>query len=418
MSKQEARFRMRPGNHWKGEAANPFFAALVGALIALVVGYLLSYIFSLMGLGALIGDNSWNFKETLPLAGLNYYAAQHVPIKGFVPNEAAAWITLPITIWGIIPAVALMTGGFVAGRMRDAAGRWAIIGSAIGAGVLHMLALLACAPLLSAEFVSTAVPAIQGFELSPPDLSYRPVEGAVPIYASVFAVLFSYLGGLIAIRSGEITDTAAGKWWACAKAIVAVGLVIQLLIVAGVWVWFVKSDIGDEDLSVQPKLIQALPMAAGLGYSLIYSAKLYAAAVPVNIPSATYKTDLQIFRGANTTQGTRTTHKPPIKYAWVVGLIVAVASMATGWLAVRMGSRDGSLPTAFRITVLQLLYLALIMLLSGMNWGIAGQSSVDVSPVFDSSMWVMAGGVLIFSLIGAYLTNRYFADRLSGFPPV
>ncbi len=418
MSKQEARFRMRPGNHWKGEAANPFVAALVGALIALVVGYLLSYIFSLMGLGVLIGDNSWNFKETLSLAGLNYYAAQHIPIKGFVPNEAAAWITLPITVWGIIPAVALMIGGFVAGRMRDAAGRWAIIGSAIGAGVLHTLALLACAPFVSAEFVSTAVPAIQGFELSPPDLPYRPVEGGVLLYASIFGVVFSYLGGLAAVRLRERTDAAPGKWWACAKAVVAVGLVIQLLIVAGVWVWFVKSDIGDEDISAQPKLIQALPMAAGLGYSLIYSAKLYAAAVPVNIPIAAYKTDLQIFRGANTTQGTKTTHKPPIKYAWVVGLIAAVASMATGWMAVRMGSRDGSLPTAFRITALQFIYLALIILMSGMNWGIVGQSSVIVQPAFDLSMWIMAAGVLIFSLVGAYWTNRRFAGRLSGFPPV
>ncbi|MGI6296488.1 MAG: hypothetical protein ACOX3G_10390 [Armatimonadota bacterium] len=412
---------MRPGSHWKGEAANPFVAALVGALVALVVGYLLSYLFSLIGLGVLTGDTAWNFKDTLPLAGLNYYAAQHVTIFGSGPainGNSVAWISLPITLWGIIPAVALMIGGFVAGRMRDAAGRWGMIGSAVGAGILHTAALAAASSFVFAEFVSTAVPPVQGFELSPPDLAYRSSIIGVLIYASIFGVIFSYLGGLGAVRSGERTDAAPGKWWVCAKAVLAVGLVIQLLIVAGVWVWFVKSDIGDEDLSVQPKLIQVLPAVAGAGYSFVYSARLYSAAVPVNIPSAAYKMNLQVYRGTTVTQGTETTKKPPIKYAWVVGLIAAVASMAAGWLAVRMGSRDGSLPTAFRITILQFIYLAVIMLMCGMGWGIVGQSSVNVSPVFDSAMWVTAGGVLIFSLAGAYWTNRRFAGRLSGFPPV
>lgn len=412
---------MRPGNYWKGEAANPVVAALVGAVIALVVGYLLTYLFSLMGLGALSGDGSWDLIGTLPLAGLNYYAAQHVTIFGSDPTlngDSTAWISLPITLWGIIPAVALMLGGFVGGRMRDAAGRWGIIGSALGSGILHTAALLAGASFVYAKFASTAIPPIQGFELSPLDLPYRASLVGVLTYASIFGVLFSYLGGLIAVRFGERADAAPGKWWACAKAVLASGLVIQLLIVAGVWVWFVKSDIGDEDVTVQPKLIQVLPMVAGAGYSLIYSARLCSAAVPVNIPIAAYKMDIQIYRGTNTTQGTKTTHKPPIKYAWAAGLIAAAASMAAGWLAVRMGSRDGSLPTAVRITVLQSVYLALIALVCRMGWGIVGQSSVNAAPAFDSSMWIMVGGVLIFSLIGAYWTNRRFAGRLSGFPPV
>lgn len=414
---------MRPGSRWNGEAANPFAAALYGVVASLAVGYALSYLFGRAGMGVITGPGHWDGKNAFTLAGLSFYASQHISLigSGILPGDTSpihAAITLPITIWAAIPAFALMVGGFVAARVRGPAGRWGMLAGALGSGIIYAAVLVVCARFVSATFVSTAIPAVQGFELNPPDIRFQPSVLSALLYGSLFGLAFSYLGGLIAVRSVR-GEEIAGKWWACAKAVVIVGLTIQLLMAIGLWAWFtMNSRLSEDDRSAQPKLAQMLPTAAGMGYVLVHAARLSAAAVPVNFPSAAYRANLNLYCGATVRSGDKTTSKPLGPYVWIAALIGAIAVFASGRLAVRLGSRDGSLPTATRITILQSAYIGVIMLMCAMGWGIAGQSSVTVAPRFDTTLFYAAGGVFVLALAGAHWTNRRFAGRLSGFPSV
>jgi|LSQX01.1.fsa_nt_gb hypothetical protein len=414
---------MRPSSSWRGEATNPFVAALVGAVVALGIGCIISFLFSLAGFGAIANGNSWkNLQDALWLSLLNYYAAQHITLVGAgaaLNGNSTAWITLPITIWSIIPVFSLIIGGLVAGYMRNNATRWSMLGVALGAGVIHVVLLAGGASLVKAGFSSTALPPIEGFELNPPELLFSPSINSTLIYGSVFGIIFSYLGGLMAVRAVGGVEEIPGKWWACAKAVLLTGLVVQILIGAVALAALIsKSDASDEDMSFQPKVVQALPAMMGIGYLMVYSAELSAAAVPVNIPAAAYKTSVHVYRGNNITQGSKVKTKPPSKYLWLAALIGSFAILMAGRMAVRMGSRDGSLPTAFRIAILQFLYLAVVSMLCRMSWGIVGQSDISIAPQLDTSMLFAALGVFIFAFIGAHWANRLFAGRLSGFPSV
>jgi len=413
---------MRPGFDRERKKANPVTAVLYGVVVTLVVGYGLSYLAGRVGMGVITGPASVE-RNAFTLAGLNLYASQHITLmgSGISPGETArihATMTFPVTLWAVIPALALMIGGFVAARVRTASGRWGMIGAALAAGVIYAAVLAGFAGLVSAKFISSAIPAVQGWEVNPPDIPFRPSVVGTLIDGSLFAIVFSYLGGLIAARDGP-GPSFPGKWWACAKAVVIVGLTIQALMALGLWTWFATSSrLREEDRWAQPKFAQMLPTAAGMGYALVHGATLSCAAVPVNFPSASYAADMQLYRGIAVREQDKTTHKPLGRWVWIAALIGAIAALASGRLAVRLGSRDGSLPTAARITILQSAYIGVIMLMCSMGWGIAGQSSVSIGPRYDSAMLFAGAGILVLSLVGAHLANRRYAGRLSGFPSV
>jgi hypothetical protein len=420
---EEAQVHMRPGSRWNGKAANPFAAALYGVVVSLAVGYALSYLFGRAGLGVISGPGHWDGKNAFMLAGLSFYASQHISLigSGMLPGDTTpihAAITLPMTVWAAIPTFALMVGGFVAANLRRASGRWGMIGGALGSGIVYTAVLVVCARWVSARFLSTAIPAVQGFELNPPDISFHPAMLSALLYGSIFGVVFSYFGGLLAVRS-QRGEEVPGKWWACAKALLIVGLSVQILMAIGLWAWFtMNSRLREDDPSAQPKFAQMLPTAAGMGYVLVHATRLSCAAVPVSFPSAAYRADLNLYRGATVREGEKNTFKPLGRYVWIAALIGAIAAFLSGRLAVKLGSRDGSLPTAIRIILLHSAYIGVIMLMCSMGWGIAGQSNVTIAPRFDTTMLFAAGGVFVLALAGAHWANRRYAGRLSGFPSV
>lgn len=417
-SRQEARVRMRQGSRWRGEATNPFVAALVGAVVALLIGYSASYLLTVASLGAIVGSPGQN---RFLFAALNYYATQHITLVGsgvIHGEDTSAWITLPVSVWIVIPIIALMIGGFITAHLRSSTGRWGMLGTAIGGGVIYAGAFAVGAPFVSANIDSTVVPAISGFELTPPDLAFRPSIADSWIYASLFGVIFSYAGALLALRFDQGLDSAPGKWWACAKAVMLLALVLQIIMAVGVGIWAAQADTDEEDSSTVPKTLQIIPTATGVGYMLMYGGELRAGAVPVNIPSAAYAINMQLYEGTQTKQGTQTTRKPAGPFVWIVALLAAISSIVAGRLAVIMGSRDGSLPTATRITILQFAYLAIIAITCGMGWGIVGQASVHIGVHFNTTMLISAAGIFLLSFIGAHWANRRFAGRLIGFPSV
>jgi hypothetical protein len=409
---------MRPGSRWNGEAANPIAAAIYGVAISLLLGYTLSYLARCLGTGVVVGSGSWHGGRAFMLAGLNLYASQHIPLIGSgVPAGAVdhidATITFPLTVWAAIPAFGLIVGGWLAGRMRADAGRWAMIVPAVAGGIAYAAVLAALAPIVSARFAFTAIPKVPNWEFNPPDIPFRPSIAGTLLYGSFFGLLFSYLGALIAVRGAD--SHVRGKWWACAKATIAVAIVVQLLMCAAAAGWFVAaSRSGESDELAQPEVLQILPSAIGTAYALVHAARVCLEVTPTSLPSAA----VQLYAGITRNDGPKTTHQRLPGYVWIGALVVALSALISGRLAVRLGSRDGSLPTAFRITVLHSAYLAAIVALCGMGWGLAGQISVRLGPRYDSGMLVEAAGVLIMSLAGAHWANRRYAGRLTGFPSV
>jgi len=413
---------MRPGSRWNGEAANPIAAAIYGAVVSLLLGYGLSYLFSCLKMGILIGPGAWNGYRIWHLAGLNLYACQHVPLlgSGVTPGDGQpirAFMSLPLTMWAAIPAFALTCGGFVCARMRAPAGRWGMTASAILSGVIYAGVLVGLSFVVAARFASTAIPAISGWELTPPDIAFRPsVRGALG-YGLLFGVVFSYLGALIAVRAATEAQVR-GKWWACAKAVVVVGVVVQLLMCGAMLGWSAaKARSGEVAEYAQAEVVQVLPTVVGTGYSLVYGSKFRAAAVPVAMPSARYGVELEVYRGVKRISAGTTTRSGVPPYAMAIAaLIGAIAALASGRLAVKYGSRDGSLPTGIRILVLQAAYLAVTMVLCRIAWGIVGQSAVTIGPVYGTAMLIAAGCVFVLSLVGAHSANRAYAGRLAGLP--
>lgn len=414
---------MRPGSRWNGEAANPLAAAIYGAVVSLLLGYALSYLFTCLGTGVISAHSSWHSRQTCMLAGLNLYASQHIPLVGSgVPpgqeQHIRAFITLPLTLWAATPVFALMIGGWFCARIRMDAGRWGMTVSALMCGIVYAGVLTGVAGVISAKFASTAIPAVSGWELNPPDIPFRPSVVGTLQHSLLFGIAFSYLGALLAVRAGAETRVR-GKWWACAKSVIVVALLLQLLMCGAMLGWFTaQSRSGEADEFAQPEVVQILPTAAGMGYALMHGAKLSAAATPVIMPSAAYRVELELYRGVKTNDGGKMSRGAASPYVWIAAVIGALAVLASGRLAVKLGSRDGSLPTALRVTVLHSAYLALTMVLSSMAWGIVGQSSVAIGPVYDPAMLVEAACVFVLSLVGAHLANRKYAGRLSGFPSV
>lgn len=412
---------MRPGNRWNGEAANPITAAIYGAVVSLAVGYSLSYLFQLFRLGVVTAHYSPLSREAFLLAGLNLYAAQHITLVGSgILADAGrihATIDFPLTLWAAIPALSLILGGLLAARTQAPAGRWRMVITALGSVIIYVVVLVVMADIVNVIFTSAALPAIRGIEFNPPAIPFKPSILATLKYGSLFAVIFTYLGALISVR--HIPGLAIkGKWWACAKAVVIVAIAMQLLFVAcGIWL-AARSTSHDADDYIQSEVAQSLPAAVGIVYALIHGARLSYAAVPASMPSESYSSSISLYKGVTTSNGGKLTHRSLGRVAWIAALIGAIAAFAAGRLAVKMGSRDGSLPTSLRILILQSAFMAVTMLLCGMGWGVAGQFRFIVKPRFDNVMLYIGAVIVIFSLLGAHWANRRYSGRLSGFPSV
>ncbi len=416
---------MRPGSRWNGEAANPIVAAIYGAVVSLLLCYALSYLFTCLRLGIVSAHVSWDSRHAFMLAGLNVYACQHIPLigSGVPPGDEQhirAFITLPLTLWAAIPVFALIAGGWVCARTRVDAGRWGMTASALMGGIIYAGVLTGLAGVVSAEFASTAIPVVragsQEWGLSPPEIPFMPTVVGTLVYSLLFGLAFSYLGALLAVRIGAEIHVR-GKWWSCAKAVVIVALLLQLLMCGAMLGWFAaQSRSSKADQFAQPEIIAILPTAAGAGYALLHGAEFTARATPLLMPDAAYGVQLGLYRGVETIGGGKISSRPASPYAWIGGLIGGIAVLLSGGLAVRLGSRDGSLPTAMRVTVLQSAYLAVTMVLCRVAWGVTGQSSVVIGPAYDSGMLVEVACVFIIALAGAHWATRKYAGRLAGSP--
>ena len=397
-------------------ALNPVLAAVYGALLALVIGCACSYVLMHYGTGIVgaRGDRVLG-PEVFARSGLNLYALQHVALLGAgevtdaLGNrlKVTASIVLPLTVWAAVPAIALMIGGYRAARSRASCGRRAMTGAAIAAGIMYALALFAASRWLESRLDTFLMPEVSGFSANPPQIDFHPSARSALVFGMGFGIAFSYLGALIAVR-GAVREHTPGRWWACGKAVVVTAVVLQILIACSVLVVALARKGADAESN--PRIVEMLPAAGGLGYAMIHGATM-TGCVESSFAAQSgarraFCAQVNAYAGTRR-ESSRTRSSPAV---WVAVLLAGiVAAFVSGRLAVRWGSRDGSLPTAWRTALLHTAYLALLPVLCEMSLTQAdavSSSTIRLQAHYGGAILVSFAGVFVSSLLGAHMAGK------------
>lgn len=358
----------------------------------------------------------------LTRAAVNLYVMQHVSVRGLMVVDSIKYsdaITLPLTIWVIIPAIAVFFGGYGAGIRRRNAGASAAILAGVGAGVVYALLLIALSPLFKTIIDPSALPSMQGISFNPnPKMLMGPSLLSSVVYTGFTGVLFGFLGGKMASRNLDALNQP-GKWWACAKSVIIAGKVVLLILISiyGFWVF---RQIPNEKLQDTSRwqLFTYAPAVSCLGYSAMNGEDILWSLTSSLDSSSGFGGRVNIYRG--TVDAARPAEVKPFSagVTAIAAAVMALASFFMGALAVRWGSRDGSVLTAARIAVIAALYLLTINLLSWFGWSSAigsVQAKLAVIPVFTKETFYTLAGIFFFSLMGAHSIRIWYVRR-RGFP--
>lgn len=215
--------------------------------------------------------------------------------------------------------------------------------------------------------------------------------------------MFAWLGSLIVLRH-ERDDAGPSRWWVCGKAVVACALVVQLL-VAGALLERSLSRRAD-DAAENPRIVEMLPTAAGLGYAMLHGATLVAGVEsrlmsgPVQRP---FHERVNIYGSAD-------------RIAIALGALVLglVLAFVAGVLAVKWGSRDGPVRTGLRIAVLNTAYVLALILLCEMRLALStplSSTTIQIRALLGPGLVVAFVAAFAASALGAALANRRVVDN-------
>ena len=387
-------------------------AAIYGALLGLVIACAGCYILTRFGMGLVGGRGDRVFGPAVfARSGLNLYAVQHVPLVGTGEvtdalgntTRLTASITLPLTVWAAVPALALALGGYAAARAVSRRGRGAMTVAALGAGLIYAVVLAVGARWVGARLDTFLLPEVGGFSANPPQIVFRPLPWGALCFGGGFGVVFARLGAALAVRelAGRRAPTA---WWACAKAVLTTAAVVHLLIAVAVLALAPARPANNS--ASNPRIVEMLPTAAGLGYAMLHGATLISSAesriASLNRVDQAFRAEVSVWGGL-TKMGS---HKPTPAAARLVAVLVGVVTaFAAGRLAARWGSRDGSVPTALRAALIHTCYILILPLICGIVLKQAdafSSTTLRIQAHFGPPVLVSFAGVLAFSMLGAH----------------
>jgi hypothetical protein len=416
-------------NSQPAKPLNPVLAGIYGAIVALGCAYALSYVFAHFGLGVLGAYEAEQAplasrdSEVFRRAALNLYAAQHVTLWGSggiagsvgdaFPGRLFASLTLPITLWTIIPVMALLLAGYVVAASRRDTSRWGMLLPAMSGGLLYALVLAALSGVVRAKIGSFAMPEIGGFSANPPSLTFRPEVTSVLVFGCGFGLLFTYIGGLIAVRSNE-RNYQPGKWWTSAKATILAALIVQVLMLAMAFVWLALGSRRADDRVESGRIVEMIPSAIGIAYVMANGAVLQADLESrVRFEQHIQKTigaRMSLYKGIVEEERGKVSRKPaPLRVTIPVAILTAIGFAFAGWLAVRWGARGGSLPTAGRIAIIHTFYLVVLAVLCSMELVQSDSlttATIIIRPMIDRWIFCSFAAVFVLSMIGTYLASR------------
>ncbi|MEN6356890.1 MAG: hypothetical protein ABFD83_07370 [Armatimonadota bacterium] len=410
---------------------NPIIAALYGAVVALAIGYGLCFFLLRAGVANVTcpGEVMDYGGPAFARAGLNLCAVQHALLAGggsLGGAKASAQVILPIITWSIIPIAALFVSGYAAGRLRAGSTGFGIIAPAMVGGILYALALAAMSALFAAPIKSAALPSGGGFEFAPPDFPLHPTFKSTLITAGLFGVIFTYIGSHFAAHETD-RRRHISRWWVCGKSILPFALVLELIIAIASQAWLIsKTGPKNPEGPAGRAIVKYQPTVAGIAYGLINGASLRGEVISsLGGEKKPFSANLNLYTGMRTHFQGRDTQKQLGGIAYVGLVLMAIIGLTSGALAVRWGSRDGSLPTAIRIAVIHAAYLALTMFICALAWqstihagSIKSSSGVSINLQYNPIMLYSIFGMFVMAFIGAYLTNRLYTSGRRGFPSV
>lgn len=411
----------------RSESSSVFSSAIAvtaGAAAALAVGYVAFYILVHFGLGAVASSEGPAFgRGSFSLAALNLYACQHIDLIGRarevgmsgVKEDVFSVIRVPLSIWALVPAIALVLGGRATAGLVSGRGRTVALVCALLAGLLYAVILAAASRVIHARIDSFLMPQISGFESNPQDSPFRPATRSTLCFAGLFGLAFSYLGGLLAVRRKP--GTAPGRLWACVKAVAAAAIVVQVATIALVSLAALSSRKAekpdDAPRNSGLSVVELLPTAAGLSYALIHGAELVGAVQthvrPVRRTTRVFYATVGLHAGIqrDDVMSRKSRRFPSVAAAGT--LLGVLGALLMGRLAVRWGSRDGSLPAAIRVAAVHTLFLVVVCRVCDTLLVRMEETSVQsLAVVLRCGWWLAASfaAVFLLALIGASGAKR------------
>lgn len=219
------------------------YSAIVGTVVAAILGYGLSLAFSLFGLALVAPTDGVRPHSALFLerSGLNFLAIHHIKIIGSSlageATKANVSIVWPITLWAIIPALALIIGGFTCRKLTNVRQGTFAMGAALA--VPYTLVLLIGRAFLSVPSTAVKLPQLplQGLTVDPSILPtiFNASALSIVLHGLIFGMIFGGLGslGLKGIRKGLTQKNAFWPSWARGAVLALVlGQTILLVLIA------------------------------------------------------------------------------------------------------------------------------------------------------------------------------------------
>jgi hypothetical protein len=216
------------------------YGSTAGAVVAAVLGYALSTFASVLGMGLITSVETISFHSDNRLflygSGLNFLAIHHIRLLGNgtgVSEGMHTSIIWPITVWALIPAVALIVGGYISSKLSNGrgAGRFAS-GAAVA---LPYAVLLSAASFLFVVPSGIRLPSlpISGWSFDPsllPLVFKAPLIGTF-LHGIVFGLIFAGLGAMGGLRRIWGALVSKGAYWpSWVRGAVAAFLVSKVII--------------------------------------------------------------------------------------------------------------------------------------------------------------------------------------------
>ncbi|MEN6371531.1 MAG: hypothetical protein ABFD64_05900 [Armatimonadota bacterium] len=392
------------------------YGAASGAVVAAILGFGLSAWFQMLGLGLIIPSGKIStISQFIGRAGLNFYAIHHINIAGNGMPGGIPGLTLnilwPLTLWAVVPAIALALGGLASAKLAGAKDSGRFTTGALVA-IPYVIFLLIARPFFTATTGAIHLPQFEigGWNPAPELIAAKliPAIGSTIFYGLIFGIIFGgigALGGCKAIKNGLFgKDAWLPAWIRGALISFLVGQLIFFLLFAAYIGFGLKGHTKAEKTERVKSAVTLLPAASGLAYYISHGVTVRGGASSTIDEESGFKLRAGLIRGIETDGKKK--HVPALAYLALI--IPAVALVLGGHHAAKTSNKPvkkGQLAAGIAIAyaVLMALFAPLYMLVQKSSFTIentTNQAAITLGPSIAESFALGFVLALVFGLIG------------------
>ncbi len=407
-----------------------FSATLICLVVAVVISLAGSYLGALHHSSAFSLSGEMRDIQTITArTAMQLYASQKATFKATVTPEATGAenperilvLSLPISLWSFIPAIALFAGGYLASSLRLGVPKLSRMLPATFAGLVYGIAVGTCAQFLEAPLSADMSRVLQGLGIHFSSHVFSPTTMSSFSYGIAFGLIFTALGSMIPVRS-DFSRSTKGNWRACIKGVAIAVLTLQLLITAAVFVWtLIDSPVMSQQDDIRNNAIKYLPSITSTGYSMIFGLSATEKSDDSD-DDASHVSSYNTYEGLQIS-GSRT--EVPVTVTILSGVFLVMISLWSGCLSVKYGSLDGSVPTSMRITLLQAAYIfgtthlaSLVAQTRLLSQSVTVSEGINLFLSFGRVSLIALAATLVFSFVGSLMCRNKASSITSTFTPL